>query len=1220
MEDESLTPLRWIRIGSIHTGEHDFDAWTKSRLQSRNGHGQYSSSGPATTPGFPDTPMSVCTPDSRRCDIVPEEEHLHIEGRTLSHVQIPRPSLPSVAFTSLEPQKVVSEKDAIFSLTGGHLSNLVESEDGHRYLELDDFSIYRPPTSKRAMDLCTLDKLQANFGVDCLCFSGTLSNGKDKRRVRDVPFERLAIAGYGDTDCDTMRDKICIEPQETSKSLWYRLGRPSKEYMGFYRPFLWLVTFTKLFVDFLIANQRQSVTLSFFRANFTTWAVKEYSLRSFFQSWYSQCGYQKDFGTSAAAFVLFLYKECYSIDDPEVGLLRHPIWREIDPVNLTAIKRQLSNEDQRTVVTPFVYRCFEDMYFASHLSLKEPQPEILEHITSLKKQRCLTPWNAKPTERPHIDLAEQDEPEDGPHLIDVQHGDVVCVEPNECNWKNSKSTIWYAYVQSVYQNRSGNRKLDVIWLYESSDTTIGDAFYPFRNELFFSDNCSCRGDAIPLETVVAKLDVSWFCSDPESTPGYFVRQKFHTSEEDDCYGFTTLTSEDFSCAYNHMTSFEEFLTKYKAGQTVLVHPRGSDVLLQPMRIISINLDTHKILLRKFLRSSDRDTGAPPNELYESDAEPVALPHYRISRHCRVARFALRDQVQSPFNCDGAGDHFYMLREDFVSSHSTLATPPGSDDGKQTESTQAAQGNVSPLAGLDLFCGGGNFGRGLEEAGVVEMKYAVDWDAAALHSYRANVKNTSDVHYFLGSVNDYLRRALHGSKSMLVAAIGAIGLIVAGSPCPGFSNMQPNKQSHQSLQFASMVASVVAFVDYYSPEYFVLENVVQMTGKIIVDGREQNVFSQIIGGLVALGYQVQQFLGDAWSLGSSQHRSRVFIVASAPEKTPLVPPPRTHGHHIGKKITKTLGKTTNGLSFGIRRFEPTPFEGISARETTADLPDIGDSLPQICPQFPDHRTFADQSHTTRQRIARVPTHPYGMGLQQAVTNGDVTSGEAYEWVKNSKGQRAKEGSRSYTRVRPDGLFPTIMTALHIQCAFNGKTLHWEQHRSLSVMETRRALGFLDHEVIVGVPSQQLKIVGNSVDRKVAFALGLAIKYSWEATTKRKREALQSETTVEDDKTALREKSEALQGNTSTDNEATLRQTLKRPLSAMAHGDDQNYHAERSKKFKDILRNLIPSEHKDPAAEQLEALENGHRWSGDSPVDALKVRRRMAELEWYLHSSD
>lgn len=40
-----------------------------------------------------------------------------------------------------------------------------------------------------------------------------------------------------------------------------------------------------------------------------------------------------------------------------------------------------------------------------------------------------------------------------------------------------------------------------------------------------------------------------------------------------------------------------------------------------------------------------------------------------------------------------------------------------------------------------------------------------------------------------------------------------------------------------------------------------------------------------------------------------------------------------------------------------------------------------------------------------------------------------------------------------------------------------------------------MGFLDSDVIVGTPRQQVKIIGKSVDRKVSFALGLCLRELW-----------------------------------------------------------------------------------------------------------------------------
>src|SRR5690606_25338636 len=129
----------------------------------------------------------------------------------------------------------------------------------------------------------------------------------------------------------------------------------------------------------------------------------------------------------------------------------------------------------------------------------------------------------------------------------------------------------------------------------------------------------------------------------------------------------------------------------------------------------------------------------------------------------------------------------------------------------------------PLVGLDLFCGGGNFGRGIEEGGAVVNKWAVDLFTAALCTYHAN--NRHEAHMYLGSVNNFLKDAMEGRYlNGKIAKPGEVGFISAGSPCQGFSNANPDKNSERSNSNASLVASVASFVDFYRPSYALLENV------------------------------------------------------------------------------------------------------------------------------------------------------------------------------------------------------------------------------------------------------------------------------------------------------------------------------------------------------------------------------------------------------------
>jgi DNA (cytosine-5)-methyltransferase 1 len=1139
----------------------------------------------------------IYTPKSTKGDSPSKQTLDSHSRRKLSHVQIPRASLPSVAYIGGRlNSEAVSEDEAFRQL--GELPEV----DGSQYVELQDFTIYRPSTNKRSMEMCSLDKLNTAKGVDQLVFSGVLSTATSTTSfyVHGVAFSTLAIDGYGDPDCACLSGRVSIQSRTAQlQPAWYRLGRPSDEYKRFHEDFVWLATFAKYFADFLL--EEKHVTLHLFRSEFLPWLIRQYGNEMEFQSWHQRCGFQRDFGTSAAAWVIYLHKECFSIDDEESGLLQHPIWSEIGPV-LDAIERRPTEGSDATVVTPFVRRCFDGMYFASHLRTKKPCDKVLAAIVRRKQELCLTPWDAAPIPQPPA--REKKTP------LKVRQGDVVCVSPNaDDQWKRSKAEVWYAYVQSVHQqNSKGQIKLDVLWLYEPSDTTLGNAYYPFENELFLSDNCSCGRQAIPLEAVVAKIEVSWFVHDPHAVNGYFIRSKFQTVEDEDSYGFVTLKSTDFSCHDSHLSDFESCQAYYKVGQTVLVRPKNTnDSLLQPMRINRFEWSRQRILLQRFVRSTLID--APPNELLASEDE-VELRASRIVRACEVRTFSSRKQVQLPYDRNGLGDFFYVLESQ--ESQYTLRTPPESgDEGGPTVSRKASPPSLAhALVGLDLFSGGGNFGRGLEEGGAVQMRYAVDWNTEALHSYRANTSDPDDVHYFLGSVNEVLRRALSGSTDPRVAPVGLIGLISGGSPCPGFSTMQSNKQSEQSLSFASMVASIIAYVDTYNPQYFILENVVPMTYRIMVNGHEQNVFSQILASLIALGYQVQQSLGESWSLGSSQQRSRVFIMASAPGTVPLFHPPSTHGHPAGREVKRSLGKTTNGLAFGIRRYEDTPFPYVSAQAATQDLPDVGDSLTQICPEFPDHRTSADQSWVTRQRLMQIPVRPHGMGLVQAVKSGIIKPGsEAYEWLARCKpgSIRANPNSRLYTRIRPDGLFPTVLTDLHLQCGMNGIVLHWEQHRSITIMETRRAQGFLDHEVIVGTPAQQLKIVGNSVDRKVAFAMGLVIKESWDSTIKLRREILHGNEMDVD-----RESQVALVDD--DDEEVCLADPANITPKRL-----ENVLELRQKKpagLKAVIKTLQSKRQEREPSDDRE-LGDGLRWCGATRADADAVRRRVSELEQALH---
>ena len=1044
--------------------------------------------------------------------------------KSFSHVDVHGPAFPRSRYQGFEPPlEISSESDALRQLQAAFDANYASTVQRpvYTYFKLEDFNIYLPNQPRRAHELTTLDRLQNRRGYSELLFDGILSFGEEKRFLKGVPFRTMAIDGYGDPDVHSLRDRICIQsPSAQNANVWYQLGKPSQEYRRFYHPFLWLAQFAKHFVDYLLDTE--NVTLNHFRNRFSEWLWVKYQDNSSFQKWFNRCSRLRDFRTTVAAHVGFLWNECYSVDDRESGLCSRLIWGEVDPLQLKAIPKRNSFEN-RTIVTPFAYECFRRMYFHKHLEPRHVSSEaILCAIAERKKALRLSPYNASQVASATVHTP-QSVPEtatpDG--SVDVRAGDVICVDPDsDSPWKTS-SSIWYAYVQSIREN-ANNMVLDLLWLYEPSDTTLGSAYYPFQNELFLSDNCSCGKDSVNIGCVIGKADVSWFAEDPSAESGLFVRQKFRTMHDKDTYDFLSLQKSDFECdCAKKVPIYEECRLKYAIGDTVLARKynrRRREDILEPAQVIDFDLDKQQVVLRRLRRKQKNDRNAPPNQLFLA-AETFRISPSRIIRKCHVKVFdaqALNDGLPMPYDRGGAGDSYYIIGSD-ESTANADATGLSETDLNADEQTLgsedvrelwpplergldlSASPPFHPLKGMGIFCGGGSFDRGLEEGGAVQFKYVVDYAEEAIYSYRANVSDPQQVKFFYGSVNDYLAEAISASTDNSIATLGEVDFISAGSPCPGFSNVQPDKQSDDSLRNASMVASVVSFVDFYCPKYCILENVTSMTQGLGA-GKNENVFAQILAALVALGYQVQQFHMDAWNYGSPQSRSRVFIIASAPGLKPLFHPQHTHAHPTHARFAqRALGKSTNGLPFGVRRDDYTPFQHVSPDAATNDLPAIGDSQPQLDPAFPDLRTPSEESSDSRSRIALIPIHPEGMGMVQAAQNG-LLKGEPLVYYDGLGSVRKAPKSKSYSRVRRSGLFPSVMTKLHISCGVTGRTLHWNQHRTLTVQELKRAQGILDHEVIVGSPLEQVKIIGNSVDRKVAFALGLSLRESW-ANSKR-----------------------------------------------------------------------------------------------------------------------
>ncbi|EOO02013.1 putative modification methylase protein [Phaeoacremonium minimum UCRPA7] len=758
-----------------------------------------------------------------------------------------------------------------------------------------------------------------------------------------------------------------------------------------------------------------------------------------------------------------------------------------------------------TIVTPYIYDCFSDMQVAPYLKRVDPKISSTKAI-QLSWPEATEDWSFTRQVRkgqPRTDM-----------IAGINVGDTISTPPDGAHtgtkWKSVEGpdTRWFGIVQKVHVYKDDSRSFDVTWLYRPVDTPCCSMKYPWTNELFLSDHCTCqegRDARVHDNEVLETHSVEWLGT-PDTKAEFFIRRLYEVEKR----RFVTLKKTDIKC--NHKQ--DNVLPVYRLGDTVLVatDPRNPDTL-EPCEITELNGKTNSIgfvRLRKLLRRRSVDPqsqACPPNELVYTD-EFAFVRTVKIAGRCWVRVFNPEDRIPTPYDRNGTGNFFYITHRreinDGVAVYAPLTDTPTLRQGFDPKQ------KVKQLQGLDLYCGCGNFGRGLEDSGTLKVNWTNDIWNVAIHTYMANASSQTGVRPFLGSVDDLLHRGLLGYYSENVPQPGEVDFVSGGSPCPGFSILTSDKTTAKQHKNRSLIASFASFIDFYRPKYGVLENVTTIVQKRKPEmGPTEDFFSQLICAIVGMGYQTQIILGDAWTHGAPQSRPRAFLYFAAPGLR-LPDAPQLSHSHPPKMILHGLGRMTNGEPYVQRERIPTAFKFVSAAEASSDLPDIGDAKVNTCVPFPDHRLAMAMStgntrastrgHATskngRVQILNIPTRPYGMDFNKTWKEGRGVMTQAERVAFPGHGLRVSKLAKSWGRHTPNMLFPTITTACsYTDARIGGHLMHWDQPRPLTIMEARRAQGIPDDEVLLGTLGEQWKMVGNSVARQMALALGLAFREAW-----------------------------------------------------------------------------------------------------------------------------
>ncbi|KAK7736424.1 hypothetical protein SLS63_003402 [Diaporthe eres] len=975
-------------------------------------------------------------------------------------IEIPRSTLIAPRSSFREDSDYVSVSTEPTAVRGLLDSDPTQLDDDFIEFELDDFVVYID-TQRHPQEMRALHTHATLSGRQKFYFNGTLKLGDINHRVERVPFDEIPLGNYG-KDHSTVGDQLWIRSElNRRRNIYYQLKTPSIEYARFHTDFLWVTDLAKHAVDFSehLIDLGQSVSIRDFGQDFARWLQTVHGLSSTFQKWYEKRG-TNDFRQSIIANQRFIRKELFDMFDGQKWSRIH-IFKEIaNPFGMFSRQGQglLSQRDRvpHTIVTPYIFDCFSHMKMG--MILKPVQPSTV--------------------------------------IESIEPGDTISIVPDtkgetDTEWSTNKlDKKWYGLVQNVSMAKAKTRlrrQFDITWLYDPEDTPCCSMRYPWKNELFLSDHCTCeeKHRTIPEHAVIGVHTVEWFGT-PQTKAEFFVRQTYQVEQR----RWVTLQQSHIRCRHELQQPPE-----YLVGETVLVSTPGTN-FLEPCEILGFDEDHKSTRLRRLIRRTAIMSQGARNELVYTD-EKFSADIHCIHARCIVRCYCPGEMIPAPYSRDGTGNAFIITHR---KSADGSVQPLGSANKPKIRQGFDPKRPIRKLRALDLFSGCGNFGRGLEDGGAVEAKWVNDiWDAA-IHTYMANSTDPDSVRPFLGSIDELNLRSFEGKFTDSVP--------------------QPGEAKNRSL-----VAAFAASVDFHRPKYGILENVktiVQSKGN-----RTEDYFSQLICAIVGMGYQAQIILGDAWSHGAPQGRVRAFLYFAAPGLELPQPPVPSHSHPRRKEYG-SLGMMTNGEPYVTRSNEPTPFKYVTALEATADLPDVYDAKTETCVAFPDHRLSVSLSSGDlntgvkdgrgkkgRTQGLNMPTRPFSMNMSRAWhhTIRDNLSGDRVKDMFDHErdayprdgSHRTSNLSNGWGRVHPHGLFHTVTTICQWTDARVGRLSHWDQPRPLTVMEARRAQGIPDHEVLLGTPRDQWEMVGNAVARQIALALGLALRKAWVGTLYEDEEA-------------------------------------------------------------------------------------------------------------------
>ncbi|AAD12284.1 ORF86 [Ranid herpesvirus 1] len=458
---------------------------------------------------------------------------------------------------------------------------------------------------------------------------------------------------------------------------------------------------------------------------------------------------------------------------------------------------------------------------------------------------------------------------------------------------------------------------------------------------------------------------------------------------------------------------------------------------------------------------------------------------------------------------------------------------GKVPGFVTCATKQSHVPIRPLHTMDVFSGCGGLSLGLCDAGLCDVRWAIDNWPVALDALKANHANATTIEADVGVALHALQES--GTMSHPWPAVGEVECMVGGPPCQGYSILNRFPHAHSTKAKNTLVNLYIALALYYKPAVLIMENVRNLTAY-----KKGRVLCGVVEMLRGGGYDVMLNILQAGHYGVPQTRQRVIVVATLPNALPEGPPPALHAFSH-KACNLTLPMSPHGAGRSMRYLcgpnpsAAAPFRTITLAEAFSGLAEVTTSpcpsgpmswyaraiaKSEGAPCFHESRSF---EWINNERIASVPavpgadwrdipneerTSPDGtvtlsklryidekLGIvcpcQLDKTAPHVKHGKTLvPWWLPHKASSKNGYAGLYGRNDMSGFLSTVLTN-PMPGNKQGRVLHPRQPRVLSARESARGQGFPDSYVLKGALLDVYKQVGNAVPPPMARAIGLRI---------------------------------------------------------------------------------------------------------------------------------